>query len=203
MTAYRRAVGANSLKSVHVTGSNTVAVGTSTPFEAYVVFPDQFLITTISSGTEANLILNGDRGWRVAKSQTALIPRAVSDLRARYESILSPVKFEHSTDPRRVMGVEKIDDESSYVVESRAGAQTERLYFNVRSGLLCKQEVDVTTWLGTKVEETTFEDYRDVHGVKLPFLITRHYMEDQSVFTIAKIQINLKVDPAKFEPPAK
>jgi len=112
------------------------------------------------------------------------------------------VKFEKTGGSRRVVAIEVIGDRTFYVVESSTSGRVERLYFDVRTGLLYKERVEVGTWLGTRVEEKTFEDYREVHGVRLPFLITNHYMEDESVFKIGKIEININVDPAKFEAPA-
>jgi len=204
ITTYRKAVGAIRLKSIRVIGTNSVAAGGSTRFQAYVDFPDKYLVGTSSNGSETNVILNADRGWRLTpKGATPLLSNDLTAAKTRFDSIFSPVKFERSADPRRVVGIEKIGDESFYVVESRTAAQTERLYFDVRSGLLYKQRVEIGTWLGTRVEETTFEDYRDVHGVKLAFLITNHYMEDEFIFKIMQIQTNVKVDPAKFELPAK
>jgi hypothetical protein len=72
----------------------------------------------------------------------------------------------------------------------------------MQSSLLYKVSTEVETWLGPRVEEKTFEDYRDLNGLKLPYLITNHYMEDESQFKISKIQINIDIDPARFEPPA-
>ena len=113
-----------------------------------------------------------------------------------------PVKYEKSETPRTVRGIEKIGDSSYYVLESHSGNKSERLYFDVQSGLLYKARTEIGTWLGTRVEEKTFEDYREVNGIKLPYLITNHYMEDQSQFKMSEIQINIDIDPSKFEPPA-
>jgi hypothetical protein len=71
----------------------------------------------------------------------------------------------------------------------------------VQSGLLYKVRTEIETRLGARVEERTFEDYRDLNGIKLPYLITNHYMEDQSQFKIAEIQTNIDIDPSRFEPP--
>jgi hypothetical protein len=202
MAAYRKAVGAKVLKSIHVSGTNIVAAGRTAPFEAYVVFPDRFLVSTTSGATEIKEILNGDHGWRMTpQGRTDLTANNFNASKSRLEPIFFPVKFEKEAEPRKVTGTETIGDRSFYVVESHNATQVERLYFDVRSGLLYKERLEVGTWFGPKVEEKTFEDYRDVGGVKMAFLITNRYMEAQSVFKISKIQSNVKVDAAKFEPP--
>jgi Photosynthetic reaction centre cytochrome C subunit/Domain of unknown function (DUF3471) len=203
MANYRRAVGAEAVKSIHISGTNVVAMGGSVPFEAYLVLPDKMLIGTSNHGAEVQTIWNGDHGWRLAlRVRTPLSLDQFAPIRTRMEPILLPVKYEKSEAPRKVAGIEKIGDRSYYVVESHTAKQSERMYFDVQSGLLYKVRTEFVTWLGTRVEERTFEDYRDVKGVKLAGLITNHYMEDQSLFKISEIQTNIEVDPAKFEPPA-
>jgi hypothetical protein len=200
---YRRAVGGATLKSIRVSGTNIVAMSGSIPFEAFALFPDKLVIGTTNRGTEIQTILNGDHGWRVSPQGRNPIPaEGLGDVRARFENILLPVKYERSEAPRKVKGIEKIGDHSYYVLESRPGNKTERLYFDVQSGLLYKARTEIETWLGTRVEEKTFEDYRDLNGIKLPYLITNHYMEDQSQFKISEIQTNIDIDPSRFQPPA-
>jgi len=203
MANYRKAVGGANLKSIRVLGTNIVAMSGSITFEAYALFPDKILAVSTNRGTEVQTILNGDRGWRVTPQGRNPIPaEGVGDVRARFEYLLLPVKYEKSETPRPVRGIEKIGDRNYYVLESRSGNKSERLYFDVQSGLLYKVRTEMETRLGTRVEEKTFEDYRDLHGMKLPYLITNHYMEDQSQFKISEIQTNIDIDPAKFEPPA-
>jgi len=199
---YRKAVGGATLKSIRVSGTNIVAMSGSITFEAYALFPDRLLLTSRNRGNEVQIILNGDRGWRVTpQSRNPIPPEGLGDVRARYEYLLLPVKYEKSETPRTVRGIEKIGDSSYYVLESHTGNKSERLYFDVQSGLLYKVRTEIETRLGTRVEERTFEDYRDLNGIKLPYLITNHYMEDQSQFKIAEIQTNIDIDPSRFEPP--
>ena len=202
MTNYRKAVGGSALKSIRVSGTNVVAMSGSVSFEADALFPDKMLVKTTIRGVESQTILNGDRGWRFTPQGKIPIPReGLGDIRSRFEYILLPVKSEKSEAPRKMKGVEKIGDRSYYVLESHAGNKWEQLYFDVQSSLLYKVRTEAATWLGTRVEEKTFEDYRDLNGMKLPYLITNHYMEDQSQFKISEIRVNLDMDPARFEPP--
>jgi hypothetical protein len=203
MATYRKAVGGGALKSIRISGTNVVAMSGSIPFEAYALFPDKLLVSTTNRGVVVQVILNGDRGWRLtAQGRNPIPPEGLGDVRTRFEYLLLPVKYEKSDTPRKVRSLEKIGDSSYYVLESHTGNKSERLYFDVQSGLLYKARTEIETRLGTKVEEKTFEDYRDLHGIKLPYLITNHYMEDQSQFKISEIQINIDIDPARFEAPA-
>jgi hypothetical protein len=202
MANYRNAVGAKALKSMRMSGTTVLALTGSQTFELSAIFPDKFLIDTSIEGTQFQQVLNGDRGWRLTKQgKVPLMPGQIVGAKNSVQSLL-PVKYEQSEAPRKVTGIERVGDRACYVVASHTDKQSRRLYFDVQSGLLPKVRDEISTRLGTRVEEKTFEDYRDVNGVKVPYLITTHYMEDQSVFKISEIQINIDVDPARFEPPA-
>jgi hypothetical protein len=208
MADYRRAVGTQALKSVHMSGIAADLNRGSRPREVYVVFPDKISIST----TGAQQIVNGDRGWQVtSQGKTDMAPNAIAAVKSFAASLL-PVKYERSDVARKVTGIETIGDRAYYVIESHPGRlrptgpansypdAVERTFFDVQRGLLFKDAVTIRTPLGTKVEETSFEDYRDVGGIKLPYLIVTHYMEDENLFKVSEIETNIHVDPAKFEP---
>ena len=204
MANYRKAVGANGVKSIRISATSLAALGPApVPLEMIAVFPDKFLLTSIARGIENKSMLNGDRGWRLTPQGSIPLPAAaLQGFMGRIAPVIFPVKYETPPAPRKVTGLEKIGDKTCYVVESHTATGSQRLYFDVQTGLLFKARTEVTTWFGPKVEETTFEDYRDLNGVKLPYLISNHFMEDQQTYKISEIQINIDVDPARFEPPA-
>lgn len=208
MASYRRAVGSQSLKSVHISGIAADLNRGPRPREVYALFPDKIVIA--NGGTRQ--IVNGDRGWLLTpQARTDLQPGVIAALKD-FAASLQPVKDEKSDVTREVTGIETIGDRSYYLVESHPGKlrptgpansypdAVERLFFDVHTGLLYKDQVTIETPLGTKVEETSFEDYRDVGGLKLPYLIITPYMEDENLFKISEIDANIDVAPAKFEP---
>jgi outer membrane lipoprotein-sorting protein len=208
MANYRRAVGTELLKSVHITGTAADLNRGPRPREVYAVFPDKIVIA--SGGVQQ--IVNGDRGWQLTpQSRTALASNLIASVK-NFAASLMPVKYETSDVTRRVTGIETIGDRAYYLVESRPGRlratgpensypdAIERMFFDVQTGLLHKVQTTIETTLGTRVEETSFEDYRKVSGLTLPFLIVTHFMEDENLFKISDMQVNIGVDPAKFEP---
>jgi len=208
MANYHKAVGADAVRSLHLSGANftalsgLVAATGPTPLEIYAIFPDKFLIRQTSQGAETQQIVNGDHGWILTpRSRTPLAPAQLAALK-RTMAVFMPMKYENSEAPRKVIGTEKIDGRTYYVVESRADKTSEWLYFDAQSGLLYKARTEIKTLLGTSVNERTFEDYRNINGVKMPYLTTAHFMGNQVWNNFSEIQINLDVDPAKFEPPA-
>lgn len=206
METYGQAVGAAGLKSLSLKGTNLVAVaGSFTPvaFEAEFLFPGQIVFSQGPTGAESKLIINGEKGWRGNSQGFTPLPAAqVPLLRYRVQE-LSPVRDETPGAPSRVTGVESINGKHYYVVEASLPVGLHKLFFDIQSGLLYKSRMEETTPLGTKVEEQTFEDYRNVNGITLAFLITNHYMEEESVYRISSAQVNLPLSPASFSATAE
>ncbi|HZS45429.1 MAG TPA: c-type cytochrome [Blastocatellia bacterium] len=195
---FRKATGADGLISVRMSGTKqVVAFGAPNPWEMDVLLPDKAAIRQTIQGTKAGQIVNRDRGWVFRGSWTALPPRQSAGILRDLVAALLPTAFIKSDSEQKVTGIEKIGDRSYYVVKSNGN---KRLYFDVQSGLLYKVRSEFPTKLGTRVEETTFEDYRKSNGMNLPYLIISHYMEDQFTYKISKIDVNIDLDEAKFEP---
>jgi hypothetical protein len=199
---YRRVVGARTLKSLRLIGVNTVAMSASAvPFEADALFPDKFLIQANNPAGEVRTIVNGAQAWRRSGSSVTPLPAPqLASLRVTADVVIDPVKFERSTQPRNAIGAEQIGARTYDVLEAQLPDGPQRLYFDRETGLLYKVRTEVRTPLGTRVEERTFEDYRTVDGITLPFLIRNHYMEDQSEFRISRAEVNVAFDAARFEP---
>ena len=102
-----------------------------------------------------------------------------------------------------VDGIEKIGDHSAYRVVGERKEGVDRLYFDTDSGLLLRVWTTFNTALGEIPQQTDYDDYRDVSGVKIPYLVhvvsaeggTRTYKWDQ-------IQVNGTVDETKATRPA-
>jgi len=204
MANYRKSVGASGVRNIRVSATSTLSLGGSTSsIDLIAVLPDKILFTSTARGTESKAMLNGDRGWSLtAQGSTPLPPSVLENFMRRMGPVLFPVKYEKPPSPRKVTSIATIGDRTYYVVESHTAKESQQLFFDVRSGLLFKARTEIGTWFGPRVEEVTFEDYRDLNGVKLPYLISHHFMEDQQQFKISSIQTNIDVDPARFEPPA-
>jgi hypothetical protein len=52
--------------------------------------------------------------------------------------------------------------------------------------------------------QADFDDYREVGGIKFPFLYTYSWLDGKDSFKLNDVKVNVPVDPAKFaKPPAK
>ena len=204
---YRAAVHGDAVKSLRIVGTNTVAMtGASVPFTAEAIFPDRMMLTVTNQNVQTRTILNGNRGWRQTAqgATTDIVAGQVASTRVLLDLVMRPVKDDASLTNARSTGTALVDGVACYVVEGQTSAVTERMYFDVQSGLLKKIRRETPTPFGAKVEERMLADYRPANGTLLPRLITNHYMEDQSEFRIATVETNPPIDSTIFErAPAK
>lgn len=76
------------------------------------------------------------------------------------------------------------------------------LYFDTKTGLLLRELRYGSSPIGRVPTQIDFADYRDVHGIKLPFQITYAWLDGRDSIVLNDIQTNVPVDEAKFGKPA-
>lgn len=105
--------------------------------------------------------------------------------------------------PRRVVvGKEKLGEKEVYVIRAVGkGEVSERLYFEVSSGLLLRRMLMTRTALGLFPEQVEYDDYREVDGVKLPFTVRRMEINTRWTQKYTEIKHNVAVDDARFAKP--
>ena len=196
---------AGKIKSCVVKGSVVNASGSTGTYEAAQVIPGKVYETIITSrGTRARVI-NNDRAWEktpyeihpleglALKDASLALPLSVTiGLRGEY------VKAETTK-------MDQINDHQTYIVTAtRTDGKRERLYFDAENGLLLRRISNTNTIVGVIQEETDYEDYREVEGVKLPTTIrvaTVDSLNPTSTRKLESIELNVPIDDAKFTPP--
>jgi hypothetical protein len=78
---------------------------------------------------------------------------------------------------------------------------SETLLFDPASGLLLRRTVVTKTPVGSLPEQIDYSDYRDVAGVKLPFLIKRATWEALDNFKVVDVKPNAQIDDTRFAKP--
>ncbi len=105
----------------------------------------------------------------------------------------------------QVDAMEKIGDRDTYRV---VGTRTEgfpvidRLNFDAQTGLLVRTYTTMQSVIGSFPEDTFYEDYRDVSGVKVPFTERVVSAEGNRTYKWAQVDANAPVEDAKFMKPA-
>jgi photosynthetic reaction center cytochrome c subunit len=103
-----------------------------------------------------------------------------------------------------VKDIARIDGHDAYrIIGSRASGASDQYFFDVQSGLLLRISTEIDSPLGAIPQDTYFEDYRDVSGVKVPFLIRVVRPDGATVYKWEQIQANISVEDSRFEKPAE
>ena len=101
-----------------------------------------------------------------------------------------------------VIGKGVMDGREIFMLEGSPDSPGEsivdRLYFDARTGLLLRLNHKIEGW--KHVFEDYFEDYRDVDGVKIPF-IRRRTSPDRYVVKVIEVSNDVPIDDAEFDPP--
>ena len=103
----------------------------------------------------------------------------------------------------QVDAMEKIDGHDAYrVVGVRPdGSAVDRLYFDAQTGLLLRSYTTMQSVIGAFPEETNYDDYRDVTGVKIPYTVRVVSAEGNRTYKWAQVDANAPVDDSKFTKP--
>jgi hypothetical protein len=199
---YRQAVGGDA-RSIHMRG--TVGPAPRPPFDAEIdlLLPDKVAVQVTIAGTQIRQIFDGVQGWLITPDRTTQMTEATVASVKRTRETLTAVKFAPPAAPRKTAASEKIGDRLYTVIESQSPKVLERLYFDPQSGLLFRRFAETRTPLGSSPNEITFEDYRNVSGIMLPYLITIRAPNDRAQYKFSGMQANVEPDPARFEPPRK
>jgi hypothetical protein len=194
------------LQTTTIKGTREASQGRVWPFEISSKGPDKFLmvvqVPNLGTVTQA---LNGATGWiNNPRVHRELNPTELSDVRHAAE-LYDVVKFKPSP-TMRVAGRRKVGDRDALIVVDRPseGVST-RYFFDAQTGLLLRITTLTDTMLNALPEQIDFEDYRDVDGVKLPFLVRVSAIDTFNSFTrnITEVKHNVPVDDKLFNmPPA-
>jgi hypothetical protein len=190
-------------KSRVTKGSRIGADGVLVPEEVFQKAPNKLVTTTSYPQIVFTNGFNGTTAWSHSSQGGAqqLPAEALNQMK-------NDAVFDKEIDIRkmytelRVAGQEKIGDRDAWVVVATpASGLQERLYFDVASGLLVRRYVESKTILGRFPLQTDYEDFRDVDGIKLPFLIHWSFPGRSWGRKISEIKHNVPIDDAKFEVP--
>src|SRR5260370_33600149 len=122
----------------------------------------------------------------------------------RNADFYEPLNLKQQYSRMTLRGIEKVRDRDAYlVIGFPDGDSPEKLYFDKDTGLLLRKTVVVPTALGDYPIQKDYDDYRDVGGVKVPYLFWTTSIspaEDMTVH-VERVQNNPAFDANKFAKP--
>jgi hypothetical protein len=194
------------IKSRTATGTVTTANGQTGTYELAQV-ADKAYETVVTPRATMKRGLTPAGAWEQnGPNSREITGGELTRLRSSFQ-LFSNLKLKEQYTRLRSGGREKVGDRDAYVVTAaRSETETERLSFDVETGLLVRRITYLRTMIGIIPEQWDFEDYRDVEGVKMPFTIRVSSVDAGNPFVVRKlteIKLNAPVDDSKFAmPPA-
>ncbi len=210
ISKYVEAVGGQAaidkIKSRVVKGTVTTANGNTGTYEAIQIAPDKGYESFVTQRGSLERAVNGTGGWeKTVQGVRELVGQQLADLQLSMQ-LFRNLRIKDQYASLRFAGREKIGDRDTLIVlGTTPEKKRERLFFDAQTGLLLRRISYLETMIGVIPEQTDFEDYRDVDGVKLPFTIKTSVMDPGNPFNVRKVtemKLNAPVDESKFAMPA-
>ena len=167
--------------------------------------PDKRLFIQHAAAGDDITALNGATGWVIAPGHPLLHALGGADLDAlRFDADLQFALHIIQTFPElRVEYPQMVDGRKAYVlVGVREGFAPWTFFFDAQSGLLLRLLRQADSPLGLDPTEIDYKDYREIDGVKTPFLWTISRATSKSTIHIEEIKLNVPIDDAEFQMPA-
>ena len=185
-------------------GSRIGADGVLVPEVVYQKAPDKLLTVTSYPNVVFSNGFNGTAGWGHSSREgaTPLSKQLVDQVR-RDAVFYKELKIEELYSKLTVLDKTPIGDAEAYVIQATpVNGPSEKLFFDARTGLLVRRYAESDTLLGKLPIQIDYEDYRDVEGVKQPFMIRWSMPGRIWGRKIDEIKQNVPLDNAKFNAPA-
>ena len=207
-TKYVRAIGGSGAiqrNSTRIERGNVEGPrGLHATMEAYRKAPDKAFAVLHASTGHVTEGVNRQMAWgRRANGQVT--DESGDELaRSRQWAAFYPGEnFEREYERFQVRGTESVDGHDAYLMMAWwPGGGTDRLYFDVQSGLLVRIAHRIESPLGALPLETDYGDYRDVDGLKIPFLVRVTRVDGSATYRWDKMEANAPVDDSRFDKPA-
>jgi hypothetical protein len=203
---YVQAVGgtkAAETKTLVMKGTRAASQNRNWPNEITWSAPDRVFVVATLPNTTIRQVAAGDKGWVLngTNLQTLTAAQAANAWHG-LEEVLNVVKVTR-VPGMQLAGIEKINGREMWVVVRSTPESTVSYDFDTESGLLRRRLTINHTAVLPIPEQVDFEDYRDVDGVQLPFVIRRSAIDtyDSWTRTFTEIKRNVSVDDSLFTQP--
>lgn len=175
--------------------------GVRFPIEIYAKAPNKRveLLDAAENRGATGRGYDGTAGWSMNYTETGLRPLEGAELAAmgRESDFYRAIRLDRLYLRLTVLGAERINGREVYVVEAvPESGDSEKLYFDRETGLLTRRDVVY----GKTPVQHYYEDYREIDGVKLPFVL-RSEGPVRVITRLTEIRHNVTIEDAKFKSP--
>ncbi|MEG1590079.1 insulinase family protein [Chryseobacterium sp.] len=148
-------------------------------------------LQVVSAGgmTLQKQVFDGKTGYSEQMGQKVEMTKEEIADNLKNTELFEELAFAKSAD-YKLAGIEKINGEDSYAIK----AGDKAYYYSVKTGLKTGETETVSAQGQTFTVPTTFADYKDVSGVKMPYTITVNQMGMDMVMKVKSYEINQAKD---------
>jgi len=181
---------------------------TKYPVEIYAKAPGQTAQILHEDGGDSSWICDGRSAWVAqpqAETPVTVLALTAGDLDGAYveAKLAFPGQVKQMLVKWRTGPPVEIDGRERTVVEGTSpGGNGVKLYFDPKSGLLVRMVRYTNLPVGLIPTQIDYADYRDVSGIKMPFHLTKTWVDGRAIIELSSIQANVPIDAAKFAKPA-
>ncbi len=193
------------MKTRTMKGSILSSNGATWGYEVYQTAPDKvYMVLNTPKMGVIQRGFDGKLGWELGqRGLRELHNQELFNLR-RYTDFFKDLKLQGQFTRLSYGGKDKIDGKDVYVLRGLGtDGKGERLFFDAASGLLMRRVTSTPTMVGLIPEQVDYSDYRDVDGLKLPFVTKVTSIDSffNATRTLTEIKLNVPVDETKFNKP--
>ena len=160
----------------------------------------EFRSVKAQGGKEANIvkvagqvvqkqIFDGKQGYSEQMGQKVTMTEEEIGKKLKNTELFEELGFSKSAD-YKLAGIEKINEEDSYIIKN--GDKT--YYYSVKTGLKTGESQKIKAQGQEITIPTTFSNYKEVNGVKLPHTITINQMGMDMVMNVKSYELNQAKD---------
>ena len=171
--------------------------------EAFYQDPNRKALVMHLAKGDSIEVFDGNLGWSILPGGPLRDVHADALDEVRMDADLHfPLHIRQMFADLRVEYPEKINDREALVIScANVGKPLTKLYFDEQSGLLLRLVWYAESPLGLIPTQIDYSDYRDVGGVKTPFLRTMAQPGGRTTIQWERILQNVPIDGARFAKP--
>ncbi len=168
-----------------------IVQGMNITMTSYQKAPNLLKQEILAGGMEQVVLYDGTKGVFVMNGQQKEITGSELEKLAVESKINLLLDLKKDSIETTLQGKEDVDGINAYKVEMKFPNGTKwTQYYDAATGLKVKEVKPITSPQGTFNQETSFEDYRDVNGVKYPFLLKQSLGPQKIEMKVTSVEVN-------------
>lgn len=123
--------------------------------------------------TLSKTVINGNKGYSMMQGQKLVLEGDKLKEAQEEADLFVELNYAKNGSKIKLVGVEDVEGSKAYVIEvETAAGKKSTSYFDVKSGFKVKEATTVDTPNGPFTTSVAYSDYREVSGLKVPYVMT-------------------------------